>query len=123
MSDEKQTQSTTETTKEEFEISANHLVDRVQELIHQGNIRRIIIRSQGGRVLMDTSLTVGAGLGGALAIIGGFPLAALAAIAAAFARVKIEVVRELQDGDVLEDRSEKKKIDVEVEDPETENEA
>ena len=113
MSDEKQTKSTT--TSEEFEISANQLVDRVQQLIHQGNIRRLIIRSQNGRVLMDTSLTVGAGLGGALAFIGGFPLAAIAAIAAAFARVKIEVVRELQDGDVLEDRTEKKKIEVEVE--------
>jgi len=116
MTEEKQTKSTT---TEEFEISASQLTDRVQQLIHQGNIRRIIIRSQSGRVLMDTSLTVGAGLGGALAIIGGFPLAAIAAIAAAFARVKVEIVRELQDGDVLEDRAEKpKRVEINVDDDE-----
>jgi hypothetical protein len=87
---------------EELEVVGNQLVERVQELVRQGNARRVIIRGGDGKILLDTPLTVGAGIGGALAFVGGLPLAALAAIAAVAAKVRVEVVREVGEGDVIE---------------------
>jgi len=104
---------TKRTFSEELEVAGSQLVDRIQDIVKQGNVRKIIIRSADDRVLLETSLTVGAVAGGALAIIGGLPMAVLAAIAAAVARVKVEIVRELGDDEVLEV---KKKVDIEVED-------
>jgi hypothetical protein len=46
-------------TVEEFTISGNDLVVKVKELIHEGNIRRIIIKNEEGRVLIEIPLTVG----------------------------------------------------------------
>ena len=117
MTEENQNESTTKS--EEFEIAASQVADKLQQLIHEGNIRRLIVRTQGGRVLLDTSLTVGAGVGGALALFTSIPLlplAGIAALAGAFARVKVEIVRELQDGDVLEDPEDKRKVEIDVED-------
>jgi hypothetical protein len=104
------------TVSEEIEVAGNQLVDRIQEIIRQGNVRRLIIRSADDRVILETSLTVGAVAGGALAIVGGLPLAIIAAIAAAVARVKVEIVREVEDGDVLEER--KRKVEIASEDEE-----
>jgi hypothetical protein len=104
------------TVSEEIEVAGNQLVERIQEIIRQGNVRRLIIRSADDRVILETSLTVGAVAGGALAIVGGLPLAIIAAIAAAVARVKVEIVREVEDGDVLEDR--KRKVEIASEDEE-----
>jgi hypothetical protein len=104
------------TVSEEIEVAGNQLVERIQEIIRQGNVRRLIIRSADDRVILETSLTVGAVAGGALAIVGGLPLAIIAAIAAAVARVKVEIVREVEEGDVLEDR--KRKVEIASEDEE-----
>jgi hypothetical protein len=103
------------TFSEEIEVAGNQLVDRVQDIVRQGNIRRLIIRSADDRVLLETTLTVGVAAGGALAIVGGLPLAVLATIAAAVSRVKIEIIREVADGDVLEDSS-KSKVEIDVND-------
>ncbi|MCB9456393.1 MAG: DUF4342 domain-containing protein [Anaerolineaceae bacterium] len=97
MAEEKPTLSeeTTEkkTISEELEVAGNQLVDRVQEMVKQGNVRRIIIKNPDDGILLEMSLTVGAVAGGVLAL--GAPwLAALGAIAALIARVKIEIVRE-----------------------------
>ncbi|MFE4105357.1 DUF4342 domain-containing protein [Almyronema epifaneia] len=46
-------------TTEEFSISGDTLVAKVKELIHEGNIRRIIIKNDEGRVLIEIPLTVG----------------------------------------------------------------
>ncbi len=46
-------------TVEEFTISGDGLVVKVKELIHEGNIRRIIIKNEEGRVLIEIPLTVG----------------------------------------------------------------
>lgn len=111
---------TKRTFSEELEVAGSQLVDRIQDIVKQGNVRKIIIRSADDRVLLETSLTVGAVAGGALAIIGGLPMAVLAAIAAAVARVKVEIVRELGDDEVLEV---KKKVDIEVEDEDNNTQA
>ncbi len=73
--------STTETSVEdnvrveEFKISGNELVEKVKELIHEGNIRRIIIKTQEGNTLIEIPLTVG--------VVGGVVSAALFPVVAA----------------------------------------
>jgi hypothetical protein len=44
---------------EEQRISGERLVSRVKELIHQGNIRRIIVKNDEGHTILEIPLTVG----------------------------------------------------------------
>jgi len=44
---------------EEFEVSGDDLLAKVKELVHEGKIRRISIRNEAGRTLIDMPLTVG----------------------------------------------------------------
>lgn len=44
---------------EEFSISADNLVSKVKELIHEGNITRIIIKDEKGKTLLEIPATVG----------------------------------------------------------------
>lgn len=89
---------------EELEVAGNQLVERVKELIEQGNIRRLIIRNQEGKTLLEIPLTVGVVAGGALAVF--WPvLAALGVIGGVVAKLKIEIVRE--EPDVVEDAKQK----------------
>ena len=77
---------------EEFTITGDVLVAKVQEWIHQGNIRRIIIQNEEGRTLIEVPLTVGV-VGG---VIGAtlFPvIAALGAIGALVAHLKVVIER------------------------------
>ena len=81
------------TISEQLEVAGNQLVDQVQDLIKQGNVRKLVIRTPDDRELIQVSLTLGAVASGALVLAAPW-LAALGAIAALVARVKIEVVRE-----------------------------
>jgi hypothetical protein len=76
---------------ERIEIAASDLVDRTKELIEEGNVRRIIIRNEEDEVLMEVPLTAGVVVGGAVTIVA--PV-----LAALLTHVKIEVVREREDG-------------------------
>lgn len=81
---------------EELEVAGSQLVERVKELIEQGNVRRLIIRNPEGRTLVEIPLTIGAVAGGALLLL--YPvLAGLAVIGGLLARVKIEIEREEPD--------------------------
>ena len=63
--------------KEEFKVSGEEVVKKIKELIKEGNIRRIIIKNEEGKTLVEFPLTVGV-VGAAL-----LPMwAALGAIAA-----------------------------------------
>ena len=62
---------------EEFQVNGDELIAKIKELIHEGNIRRISIRNEEGRTLIDIPLTVG--VVGAILVP---QLAALGAIAA-----------------------------------------
>lgn len=86
------------TVTEKVEIAGNQLVERVKELIEQGNVRRIIIRNQDGRILMEIPLTLGAVAGSVLFVFQPL-LVGLAAIGALLARVSIEIVREQGGGE------------------------
>ncbi|MGQ4650631.1 DUF4342 domain-containing protein [Lyngbya aestuarii] len=77
---------------EEFKISGDNLVAKVKELIHQGNIRRIIIKNEQGQALIEIPLTVGV-VGGVVAA-ALFPvIAAVGAIGALVANVTIVIER------------------------------
>jgi hypothetical protein len=73
---------------EEFQVFARDLVDRVRELIHQGNVRRIIIKDQHGHTFVEIPVTVAA-VGAVLAPV----LAAVGAISALVAKFTIVVER------------------------------
>jgi hypothetical protein len=73
---------------EQFKVAANELGDKIRELIHEGNVRRIIIKDEHGRTFMEIPLTV-ATIGTVLAPI----LAAVGAIATLVAHFTVVVER------------------------------
>lgn len=78
--------------KEEIFIAGNQLVDRVKELVAEGNVRRLIIRKPDGECLLEIPLTAGVAVGGAVTIL--VPvLAALGALAALIKDFKLEIIR------------------------------
>lgn len=86
------------TFNEELEVAGSQLVERIKELIQEGNVRRLIIRDQEGRTLLEIPLTIGAVAGGALLVF--YPLlAGLAVIGGLVAKVRVEIVREISDDD------------------------
>jgi hypothetical protein len=78
---------------EEIEIAGDQLVNRVKELIAEGNVRRLILRTQDDKLILEIPLTAGALLGGAVTLFAPV-LAALGALAALIARIKVQIVRE-----------------------------
>ncbi|HET7581575.1 MAG TPA: DUF4342 domain-containing protein, partial [Candidatus Limnocylindria bacterium] len=44
---------------EEFKINGDELIAKVKELVHEGNIRRVIIRNEEGTTLVEIPLSVG----------------------------------------------------------------
>ena len=71
---------------EEFKIDGEELLGKVKALIHEGNIRRIIIKNEKGETLIEIPLTIGA-VGFILAP----ALAAVGAIAALVTKCTIVV--------------------------------
>jgi hypothetical protein len=45
--------------KEEFKVSGEKVLSKVNELIHEGNIRRIILKNEEGKTLIEIPLTMG----------------------------------------------------------------
>jgi integral membrane sensor domain MASE1 len=76
---------------EEFQVNGEELLEKIKELVHAGNIRRILIRNQEGRTLIDIPLTFGV-VGALLAP----QLAAIGAIAALLGSGSI-VVEKVED--------------------------
>jgi len=77
--------------QEEYKVSGAGLVDKIKELVHQGNIRRIIIK-QDDQTILELPLTV--------AVVGALvapQLAALGALAALVSKCSIIVERIVED--------------------------
>jgi len=45
--------------REEFTVSADTLIERVKELLHEGNVTRIIIKDDKDKVLLEIPAAVG----------------------------------------------------------------
>lgn len=74
--------------REEFTVSSDDLIEKVKQLLHEGNVTRIIVKDEKGKAMLEIPATVG--------IIGVFLvpwLAALGAIAALATKCKIVVER------------------------------
>ena len=75
--------------KESFTVAGSSLVEKVKELVHQGNIRRIrLVHDE--RALIDIPLSIGAPAA-AVAVLAAPVIAALAAIAALVKECTIEI--------------------------------
>ncbi len=86
--------------KERFTVSGNNLVEKVKELVHEGNIRRVRLIHEG-KPLIDIPLSVGAPA--AVVVVLAAPLlAALVAIAALVKECTVEIEK-------VEDTDENKK--------------
>jgi len=46
------------TVTEEFSVAADDLIKKVEELIHEGNVTRIIVKDEAGKVLLELPATV-----------------------------------------------------------------
>jgi hypothetical protein len=44
---------------EEFKVQGEQILTKIKELIRQGNIRRISVKNEEGKTLVDIPLTVG----------------------------------------------------------------
>jgi hypothetical protein len=76
-------------TTEEFSVNSEDLVKKIKDLLHEGNVSKIIVRDEQGKLLLEVPAT--AGLIGALLA----PwLAAVGAVAALVSRCTISVERE-----------------------------
>ena len=74
---------------QEFKLSGDEVVHKVKELLHEGNIRRIIIKNEEGRTMLEVPLTIGV-VGAALLPV----LAAIGALAAIATRCTLVVERD-----------------------------
>ena len=77
-----------DTFKESFKVAGHQLLDAVKKLLHEGNVRRVIIKHET-KTIAEFPLTVGV-VGAVLAPM----LAAVAAIAAVIGECTVEVERE-----------------------------
>ena len=71
---------------EEFRVDGEKLLGKIKELIHEGNIRKVIIKDKDGKVLMEIPMTFGV-VGALIAP----QLAAIGAIAALLTEATVVV--------------------------------
>jgi hypothetical protein len=73
---------------EEVQVLGRDLVDKVKSLVHEGNVRRIIVRDEHGNTFVEIPVTVAA-VGAVLAPV----LAAVGAISALVSKFTVVIVR------------------------------
>ncbi|MGD2072924.1 MAG: DUF4342 domain-containing protein, partial [Candidatus Thorarchaeota archaeon] len=49
----------TQIKREEFTIDADHLIEEIKKILHEGNVTKIIVKDDHDRLLMDIPVTVG----------------------------------------------------------------
>lgn len=82
----------TEISMSEFKVKGQELIQKIEELIHEGNVTRIIVRDDKGNTYIDIPVTVGV-LGAVFAPI----VAAVGALAGMAANYTLEVIRKEDD--------------------------
>lgn len=71
---------------EEFRVTGGEILNKFKEIIHEGNVRRIILKDEQGKTFLEVPLTVGV-VGAIVAPV----LAAVGAIAALVSNLTIVV--------------------------------
>jgi hypothetical protein len=86
------------TTTEEIEVAGHQLVTRVKELVAEGRVRKLRIKEPDGDMVVEMPLNVGVVAGGVVALAAP-GLAVLGVLAGLVTRVRIEVVRDVDEAD------------------------
>ena len=73
---------------DEIQVMGSHLVDKVKELIHEGNVQRIIIKNEQGHTLVEIPVTLAA-----IGVVAAPVLAAVSAIAGIVTKSTLVVER------------------------------
>ena len=73
---------------EEFKVHSRELVEKVKDLIHEGSVRRIIIRDEKGHTFLEIPVTIAA-----IGVIAAPVAAAVGAVAAVVAKFTVIVQR------------------------------
>ncbi len=76
---------------EEHKVAGDRLVERIKELVRQGNIRRIKVKNDDGKTLLEIPLTIG--VVGAVLLPVWVALGAIAAMAASYT-IEVEKTEE-----------------------------
>ena len=76
----------------EYRVRGDNLVAKIKEILHEGNVRRIIIKNDEGKTLVEIPLTIGV-VGAMFAPV----WAGLGAIAALAADLRIVVEKKVED--------------------------
>ena len=71
---------------EEFRVEGEKIISKIKELLHEGNIRKVIIKDKDGKVLMEIPVTIGV-----VGVLIAPQLAALGAIAALLSEATVVV--------------------------------
>jgi len=74
--------------KSEFKVTGEELLSKIKEIIHEGNVRKIIIKNERGETYLEIPVTIGV-IGAILAPV----FAAIGALAALAANFTIVVER------------------------------
>ena len=83
-------QDTSSPRRERYRVAGDKVIGKIKELLHEGRVRRIIIRDDDDRVLIELPLTFGV-VG---AVVLGPMWAAIGAVAALVTNCSIEIERE-----------------------------
>jgi len=73
---------------EEIHVMGSNLVDKVKELIHEGNVQRIVIKNEQGHTLVEIPVTLAA-----IGVVAAPVLAAVSAIAGIVTKCTLVVER------------------------------
>ncbi len=77
---------------EEFKVKGQDLVDKVKSILHEGNVRRIILKDEKGHTFLEIPLTIAA-----VGVVAAPLLAGLGAIAALVSNFTLVVERSAEE--------------------------
>ncbi|NJM67861.1 MAG: DUF4342 domain-containing protein [Acaryochloris sp. RU_4_1] len=80
---------------EEFKLSSSTVITKIKQLIQQGNVRKIIVKTDAGRSLVEIPLTVGV-IGGVFGTITAPLLTVLGVVGIFAARLTIVVEKSVE---------------------------
>ena len=91
-------EATSGTRREQHRVSGDKVIAKIKELLHEGNIRHVVIKNDDGRTLIEFPVSMG--VAGAVLL----PVwAAVGAVAAIVTKCTLEIERKLEEDDVEDD--------------------
>ena len=79
-----------------FKVNGKDLLNKIEEIIKEGNVRRIVIKNSEGKTYMEIPLSIGV-----IGVLAAPIVTALGAIAGLIADFSIEIVKK-DNGDTIE---------------------